>query len=107
MTIQIRAGYDIGYECPQPTPMLLMLSIHPSRERDLITPHKIAFDPTIRATEYRDSFGNICTRIVAPPGPLKIRCDFTLLDSGETDSVALHARQMPVEELPDEVMIYL
>ncbi len=27
--MQIRAGYEIAYECPQPTPMVLMLSVHP------------------------------------------------------------------------------
>ena len=30
-TMKIRAGFKFGYECPQPTPMLLALDIHPSR----------------------------------------------------------------------------
>ena len=64
--MQIRAGYDIEYECPQPTPKLLVLSIHPSRFADLSTPHLIRFDPPIPARNYEDGFGNICTRIVAP-----------------------------------------
>ena len=34
--MQIRAGFEIAYDCPQPTPMLLVLSVHPSRMPDLI-----------------------------------------------------------------------
>jgi hypothetical protein len=33
--MKIRAGYEISYDCPQPTPMILTLSIHPSRFPDL------------------------------------------------------------------------
>ena len=68
--MQIRAGYDITYQCPQPTPMLLVLSVHPRRMPDVIGPHQIMFDPPIGASEYRDVFGNICHRIVAPAGPI-------------------------------------
>ena len=69
--MKIRAGYEIAYECPQPTPMLLMLSVHPSRAADLA--RRRTASPSIRpstARDYRDVFGNICTRIVAPPGRL-------------------------------------
>ena len=61
--MQIRAGYELIYECPEPTPMLLMLSVHPSRVRDLVTPHRIEFDPSVEAREYQDVFGNVCTRM--------------------------------------------
>ena len=32
--MRIRAGYKISYDCPQPTPMLLALSVHPDRLPD-------------------------------------------------------------------------
>ena len=35
--MKIRAGYEISYDCPQPTPMILTLSVHPSRFADLLT----------------------------------------------------------------------
>jgi hypothetical protein len=34
--MKIRTGYEISYECPQPTPMILTLSVHPSRFPDLL-----------------------------------------------------------------------
>jgi hypothetical protein len=32
-TLKIRAGYDIAFNCFQEVPMLLMLSVHPSRQQ--------------------------------------------------------------------------
>ena len=105
--MQIRAGYELVYDCPQPTPMLLMLSVHPSRSGDLLTPHEMSFDPPIDATHYRDGFDNICTRIVAPSGRLTISSEFIVGDPGTPDVVVPEAEQHPVQELPDETLVYL
>ena len=105
--MQIRAGYEIAYDCPQPTPMVLMLSVHPTRLPDLVTPHCIVFDPPIEARDYRDLFGNICTRITAPAGRFTASCNFIIADSGRPDIVEPEAEQMPVAELPDDVLVYL
>jgi transglutaminase-like putative cysteine protease len=105
--MRIRAGYELVYDCPQPTPMLLMLSVHPSRAGDLLTPHEITFDPVCDATHYRDVFNNVCTRIVAPAGRLRIASEFLVADPGTPDVLAPQAQQHPVEQLPDETLIYL
>ena len=34
--MHISAGCQMTYDCPQPTPMLLTISPHPSREPDLL-----------------------------------------------------------------------
>ena len=103
----IRAGYEISYDCPQPTPMLLVVSVHPSRMADLKTPHEIRVTPSIPRDEYIDSFGNACTRIVAPPGRTTISTDFVLADSGEPDPVAPNTRQHQIEELPHDALVFL
>ena len=105
--MKIRAGYEIAYECPQPTPMVLMLSVHPSRIADIAAPHRIVFDPAIAARDYRDDFDNICTRIIAPPDRLTVATDFVIADPGTPDVVAPDAEQVPVQDLPDDVLIYL
>jgi transglutaminase-like putative cysteine protease len=105
--VQIRAGYDIAFQCFQETPMVLMLSIEPARTCDLLSEHKIRFSPNIASHDYADMFGNTCTRIVAPPGRLEIRNDFLIADGGLPDEVALDARQIDVAELPDDALIYL
>jgi transglutaminase-like putative cysteine protease len=105
--VEIRAGYDIAFQCFQETPMVLMLSVEPARVRDLLTEHRIKFSPSIPSRDYFDMFGNTCTRIVAPPGLVEIRNEFLIADSGLPDEVAPQARQLEVGDLPDEVLIYL
>jgi hypothetical protein len=73
--------------------MLLVLSIHPLRVRDLVTPHRITFDREVVPYDYIDGFGNLCTRISAPPGLTTVRTDFVIGDSGQTDLIVLDARQ--------------
>lgn len=105
--MRITAGCQITYDCPQPTPMLLMVSPHPSREPDLLGPAELSFNPPIPARSYTDSFGNHCTRIVSPPGQLTIATRLTVIDPGTTDVQAPAAWQRRVEDLPDEMLIYL
>ena len=73
--MRIRAGYEMTYFCPQETPMILTVSIHYSRASDVITPDYLTSDPAVPIAGYRDGFGNWCTRIVAPPGRIRIRGD--------------------------------
>ena len=105
--LKIRAGYDIAFQCYQDTPMVLMLSVHPSRQPDLLTEHHIRLSNGIDLHDYLDAFGNTCTRLVAPPGLLEIRNDFIIRDSGEPDAVVADAPQWDVSALPDEALMYL
>jgi transglutaminase-like putative cysteine protease len=105
--MQIRAGFEIKYNCPQPTPMLLSLSVHPSRMPDVIGRPEITFQPAVPASEYRDAFGNVCTRIVAPAGDFTMSSDFLVTDSGLPDPVHPDVIQHQVEDLPDDILVYL
>jgi len=105
--MRIRAGYEITYECPQPTPMLLLLNVHASRYQDLETPDVIRTDPQIAVAQYHDGFGNLCSRIVCPPGRTVLSADFVVRDSGLPDPVAPDAIQHPVEDLPHEAIVFL
>jgi len=105
--VQIRAGYDIAFQCNQETPMVLMLSIEPARVRDLLSEHRIIFSPNVASRDYVDMFGNTCTRIIAPAGLIEMRNSFVISDSGLPDEVAPDARQQDVGDLPDDVLVYL
>ncbi|MCI0755832.1 transglutaminase-like domain-containing protein [Teichococcus vastitatis] len=103
----IKAGFEIIYDCPQPTPMLLVLSPHASRLPDLVAPQRIDFAPFVPSRTYHDGFGNFCTRVVAPSGRVVISSDFTIQYTGMPDPVVPGAVRHPVEDLPDEMLIYL
>jgi transglutaminase-like putative cysteine protease len=105
--MRIRNGFEITYDCPAPTPMLLMLSIHPERRADLETPDWVRTDPILDVRQYIDGFGNICSRILAPAGRLIISADSIIRDCGQVDAVRLDAEQIAVEALPDEAIVYL
>ncbi|MDP9095806.1 MAG: transglutaminase family protein [Pseudomonadota bacterium] len=105
--MRIHAGYDIAFDCSQPTPMLLQIAVHPSRVNDMLTPGVIEFQPPIPLTTYIDGFGNCCTRIVAPAGRLAISTRFDIQDSGAPDPAFPDAMEHAVQDLPDEVLVYL
>ena len=105
--MQIRLGYELIYELPQTTPMILMLNVHPSRAADLVRPDHILTSPSMHIQSYQDGFGNICSRLVAQPGEFVISSDAIINDSGEPDPLAPSAVQHEVEDLPDETLVYL
>ncbi|MHA6298931.1 transglutaminase-like domain-containing protein [Devosia sp. CAU 1758] len=105
--MKIRAGYSITYDFPKDTPTLLVLKVHPSRTGDLLTPEALAFDPPVPAQDYVDSFGNTCTRLLAPKGTLTITNQFDIADSGDKDIVPLDAVQHTIDQLPHETLTYL
>jgi transglutaminase-like putative cysteine protease len=105
--MKIRAGYRISYECQQATPMLLVLSLHPSRLPDLLAPQVLTVDPKVPTQDYRDGFGNICTRIQAPAGVTSFSADFLVYDTGKPDIVDPSAEQVPLDRLPDDTLVYL
>jgi hypothetical protein len=99
-TLKIPAGYDIAFNCFQEVPMLLILNVHPSGQQDLLTQHAIRFSPNTEARDFRDAFGNVCTRLVAPRGLMEIRNEFLIADSGLPDETDVQAGQWPVGDLP-------
>jgi transglutaminase-like putative cysteine protease len=106
-SMKIRAGYAISYDCPQPTPMILTLSVHPSRIGDLLTWDRMHVDPPVPVNTYHDSFGNFCHVIRAPTGRLTVSTDFMVQDNGQPDVIAPQAEQHGLESLPVEVLLYL
>jgi transglutaminase-like putative cysteine protease len=105
--LQIRVGYELVYRCPQPTPMIVTLSIHYSRASDVIKPDHLLLSPSVPITAYRDSFGNWCSRVVAPAGVFRLSSDAVVSDSGNPDPVLPWLAQRPVEALPEEALLFL
>ena len=105
--MRLTTGFRLVYDCPVPVPMLLMLSVHASRRDDLETPDWLRTDPALDVHQYLDGYGNICSRILAPAGRLTLSADFIIRDSGLIDPYAPDAAQHAVEDLPDDVVVFL
>src|SRR3954447_8196933 len=105
--MKIRFGYELTYDCSQPTPMILVLNVHYSRISDLVVPDHLRASPSVPVVAYRDGFGNWCSRIVAPRGQIRLTADGVIRDKGEPDLVCPSAEQHPVGDLPDDALVFL
>jgi transglutaminase-like putative cysteine protease len=103
----IRYGYDITVSCAVPTPMVCFLTVHDDRADDLRLPEKMITTPDVATTMYRDSFGNVGRRLVAPAGDFSIKGDGAIEDDGIPDTADWSATEMPVADLPDDCLVYL
>jgi transglutaminase-like putative cysteine protease len=87
--------------------VLLVLNIHYTRASDVIRPDLITTDPSVPIGSYRDTFGNWCSRILAPAGRMRISSEGVVNDTGLPDAVAWGAEQCPVQALPEDALIFL
>src|SRR4051794_6701228 len=105
--MKISVGYEMIYEFPQPTPMIVVMGIHFTRASDIITPDYLMISPSVPVAPYRDSFGNWCSRIVAPEGRVRLFANGVVRDSGLPDVIVPSAAQHRVEDLPADTIVYL
>jgi hypothetical protein len=89
MPLKIRAGYELSYDCLQPTLMILTLNVHPSRRHDLLTLDKIHLTPAVPITEYHDGFGNTC----------HVPCGVMRSTSGPASSSRRHTGSAPTARI--------
>ena len=105
----IRLGYELQFEIPARVSVLGMLYVHPSRAADLLEPDEISLDPEpiVPLQSYVDGFGNRVGRFVADAGAVRIYGTTLIKDPGTVDPVCLTAREHAVEDLPNDVLIFL
>lgn len=102
----IHVGYDISLDVASPTPVTLLLDVHPSRQKD------VALDdwrttPSMSVQRGRDLYGNVLRRFVAAPGQTRLSYRAIVRDSGSEDHRPTAAFETPISELPDDCLHYL
>jgi transglutaminase-like putative cysteine protease len=105
--MRIRIGYEMDYDFPQPTPMILMLHVHWSRVADLEAPDHLITTPSVALEGYRDSFGNWCTRLTAPAGQVRFSASTVIRDHGTADPQTPDAIQPMIPDLPADTIMFL
>ena len=103
----LRTGFELVYNFPQPTPLILVVNIHESRAGDIVIPDALVTEPWMPVTSYRDAFGNQCKRGRAPAGRLRLSTNCVVRDHGQPDQRMFAALQGPVEDLPEDVLVFL
>lgn len=96
---------SIRMDCPQPTPMILLLRPS-SGVHQWVESESYILAPRVPATEYTDGFGNLCQRLVTSAGAFCIDNQARVRVPAEQD-VCPGAPYVPVQDLPDSVLVYL
>src|ERR1700686_4160297 len=96
----IRLGYDIQFDLPSDISFVGLVSVHPSRSHDLREPDELTVEPAAPVTCYTDSFGNRCSRFLAPKGTVRLYNSTLIEDSGLPDPVEPSVSEVPIEDLP-------
>ena len=103
----LRTGYELIYSFSQPTPIILVVNVHESRVSDLVTPDTLVLEPSLPVVGYRDVFGNQCSRLLAPPGTLRLTASTLVKDTGRPDEIPSEGWQDSVQDLPDDTIRFL
>ena len=103
----IRIGYDMTFEVSDSVAMVAHLNVHPSRRMDLREPDRLQLDPLVEIDQYTDSFGNEASRFVIRAGKIRLHNSSLIEDSGVPNRYDPQAQEVPVEQLPYDVLRYL
>ncbi len=105
--MHIQVGFEIAFEFPEPTPLAVMMFLHPSRDASIVRPECLTVTPSTVVTQFVDSFGNRCGRAFVPAGYATFRNSAVVSDCGLPDLVVPSAPQTLVPQLPDSVLVFL
>jgi transglutaminase-like putative cysteine protease len=103
----IKYGFELVITVQQPTPLITLLDVSDRRRGDVQSESAFVTTPSVPVSIYRDQFGNHCRRMVAPKGEFRMTLNGTILDSGKPDLVDTSLKEVPVADLPDDVLVYL
>lgn len=101
----LRTGCSITFDVSVATPFILMLRPR-SGLQQWVERESYTLKPFVSAIEYTDNFGNLCQRLVAPPGEFSIHTSADILTADGID-VRPGAPFEDVQNLPDAVLTYL
>lgn len=105
--MHIRFGYDIRYELPAPTSMVLLLHTRPEFAPQLRRPEVLRASAGAVFDTFIDAFGNHATRLHAPAGELRLTLDSLAEVADATDLVRPGATQQDIARLPSSALQFL
>ena len=103
----IRAGFEAAFEFSEPSAVLLMAYVHPSRAATIRWLERLTVKPPADIFQYTDVYGNLCGRTHVLAGQVVFRTDALLEDDGLPDVQVPDALQHIVQDLPSDVLLFL
>lgn len=104
--MRIRVGCEFVHTAAGPTPTIWQVRPRPDGPA-VVTSSVWESSPELPSTSYVDAFGNLCDRLVLPEGRSVVRFDAVAEVPGDADPIDETAGQVPIEDLPDDALVYL
>jgi len=103
--MRLRASCELTLVTTGPEPLIAMLRPR-SGQGQWIIEERYEFEPFVEATEYVDCFGNLCQRLVAPAGDLRLRTACTVEVAAEI-ATKPRAPLTNIHDLPEYALQFL
>jgi transglutaminase-like putative cysteine protease len=104
--MHVRVGCEFAYRAPGPVPTIWQIRPRQDGPHWLLSSNWTTA-PALPVSTYLDAYGNVCDRLSLAAGANVLRYDATVEVSAAVDPADKDARQLPIEELPDETLVYL
>lgn len=101
----LRISCDLTFDITLPTPFIFMLRPR-SGANQWIASQEYKIVPTVPVLEFTDIYGNLCQRLIAPPGTFKIHTVAEVMTTEYTDQEP-GAYFVEIQNLPESVLMYL
>lgn len=101
----LQTSCSLTLNSPVATPFLLMLRPR-SGAQQWVAREQYVLAPSVPAFEFTDQFGNLCQRLVAPPGGFSIHTA-AVIEAADAADTAPGAPFVEVQQLPDATLPFL
>lgn len=103
--MRLQTSCDLTFDIVVPTSFILMLRPR-SGAQQWVESEKYKIEPSVPVVEFTDNYGNLCQRLIAPPGHFAIYTSAEIVITDFIDQ-APGAPFVEVNNLPDSVLTYL
>lgn len=103
--MKLYAGCFLKMEASLPTPTILMLRPR-SGGGQFVLSEEYIMEPHVAVSEYTDSYGNFCQRLIIPSGTFSIKTR-TCVETIDEIDVDFSAELVPAEDIPEEILSFL
>ncbi|MAY01862.1 MAG: cysteine protease [Gammaproteobacteria bacterium] len=101
----LHTSCELTFDITVPTPFILMLRLR-SGAQQWVANEEYRLKPSVPVYEFTDIYGNLCQRLIAPPGPFSIYTSANVMTADQVDQ-SPGAPFVEIEYLPDGVINYL
>lgn len=101
----LKTSCELKFQISCPTPFVLMLRPRSGAQQWIASEEYLLF-PSVPAFEFTDDYGNLCQRLVAPPGDFTIYTSAKIMTSDIIDQEP-GGEFIDIQNLPDSVLKYL